>query len=87
MLKVLSNILCDSKVKVIGQKASICNCVPTTSALVCIFLISYYINHILPFSYLKNGNCVKGCGTGYLPFHVNYSDELVFQQCQECQGG
>lgn len=37
-------------------------------------------------SYLKNGNCVKGCGTGYLPFHVNYSDDLVFQQCQQCDG-
>ena len=36
MLKVLSNILCDldPKVKVIGQKAGICDCVPSTSALV-----------------------------------------------------
>ena len=36
MLKVLSNILCDldPKVKVIGQKASICDGVPSTSALV-----------------------------------------------------
>ena len=44
MLKVLSNILCDSKVKVIGQKAGICNCVPSTSALVCILL--YHITLI-----------------------------------------
>ena len=40
MLKVLSNILCDldPKVKVIeviGQKAGICDGVPSTSALVC----------------------------------------------------
>ena len=41
MLKVLSNILCDldPKVKVIGQKAGICDGVPSTSALVVIFLI------------------------------------------------
>ena len=44
MLKVLSNILCDldPKVKVIGQKAGICDGVPSTSALVkiifCLFL-------------------------------------------------
>ena len=36
MLKVLSNILCDldPKVNVIGQKAGICDGVPSTSALV-----------------------------------------------------
>ena len=36
MLNVLSNILCDldPKVKVIGQKAGICDGVPSTSALV-----------------------------------------------------
>ena len=36
MLKVLSNILCDldPKVKVIAQKAGICDGVPSTSALV-----------------------------------------------------
>ena len=36
MLKVLSYILCDldPKVKVIGQKAGICDGVPLTSALV-----------------------------------------------------
>ena len=36
MLKVLSNILCDldQKVKVIDQKAGICDGVPSTSALV-----------------------------------------------------
>ena len=36
MLKVLSSILCDLdlKVKVIGQKAGICDGVPSTSALV-----------------------------------------------------
>ena len=36
MLKVLSNILCDldPKAKVLGQKAGICDGVPSTSALV-----------------------------------------------------
>ena len=40
MLKVLSNILCDldPTVKVIGQKAGICDGVPSTSALVIIGL-------------------------------------------------
>ena len=40
MLKVLSSILCDldPKVKAIGQKAGICDGVPSTSALVC-FLV------------------------------------------------
>ena len=37
MLKVLKYILCDldPKVKVIGQKAGICDGVPSTFALVC----------------------------------------------------
>ena len=41
MLKVLSNILCDldPKVKVIGQKAGICDGVPSTSVLVVIVFV------------------------------------------------
>ena len=41
MLKVLSSILCDldPKVKVIGQKAGICDGLPSTSALVKIKVI------------------------------------------------
>ena len=41
MLKVLSYILCDldPKVKVIGEKAGICDGVPSTSALVVIVLM------------------------------------------------
>ena len=41
MLKVLSSILCDldPKVKVLGQKAGICDGVPSTSALVIIIII------------------------------------------------
>ena len=44
MLKVLSSILCDldPKVKVIGQKAGICDGVPSTSALVVIKVSSLY---------------------------------------------
>ena len=43
MLKVLSSILCDldPKVKVIGQKAGICDGVPSTSALVLFKLICH----------------------------------------------
>ena len=43
MLEVLSNILCDldPKVKVIGQKAGICDGVPSTSALVFIVFVSF----------------------------------------------
>ena len=42
MLKVLSNILCDlyPKVKVIGQKAGICDGVPSTSALVMLLILA-----------------------------------------------
>ena len=48
MLKVLSYILCDldPKVKVIGQKAGICNGIPSTSALVIIkFMHSYFVDN------------------------------------------
>ena len=43
MLKVLRNILCDldPKVKVIGQKAGICDGVPSTSALVLYNLMTF----------------------------------------------
>ena len=46
MLKVLSNILCDldPKVKVIGQKAGICDGVPSTSALVNFYKCSLSIH-------------------------------------------
>ena len=47
MLKVLSNILCDldPKVKAIGQKAGICDGVPSTSALVEIdFVLFFHAN-------------------------------------------
>ena len=53
MLKVLSNILCDldPKVKVIGQKAGICNGVPSTSALVAdLFLFCYERDFMLSLS-------------------------------------
>ena len=51
MLKILSNILCDldPKVKVIGQKAGICDGVPSTSALVYIALPSYAIHVMYKF--------------------------------------
>ena len=44
MLKVLSSILCDldPKVKVIGQKAGICDGVPSTSALVSVELRIFF---------------------------------------------
>ena len=44
MLKVLSYILCDldPKVKVIGQKAGICDGVPSTSALVLPFFLESF---------------------------------------------
>ena len=45
MLKVLSYIFCDldPKVKVIGQKAGICDGVPSTSALVGFILLWYAV--------------------------------------------
>ena len=49
MLKVLSNILCDldPTVKVIGQKAGICDGVPSTSALVYIIMEKQSQNPII----------------------------------------
>ena len=48
MLKVLSNVLCDldPKVKVIGQKAGICDGVPSTSALVKVVLVHYNVKYV-----------------------------------------
>ena len=45
MLKVLSTILCDldPKVKVIGQKANICDGIPSTSALVYVISVLYLL--------------------------------------------
>ena len=55
MLKVLSSILCDldPKVKVIGQKAGICDGVPSTSALVSHVFINIhdFSNLIISISY------------------------------------
>ena len=44
MLKVLSSILCDldPKVKAIGQKAGICDGVPSTSALVSVLFLLFF---------------------------------------------
>ena len=49
MLKVLSYILCDldPKVKVIGQKAGICDGVPSTSALVYDLKLSIITKNLL----------------------------------------
>ena len=46
MLKVLSSILCDldPKVKALGQKAGICDGVPSTSALVFFIFIHLVID-------------------------------------------
>ena len=56
MLKVLSSILCDldSKVKALGQKAGICDGVPSTSALVLCYVIDMILkstSHILQIYY------------------------------------
>ena len=53
MLKILSNILCDldPKVKVIGQKAGICDGEPSTSALVVIVVVTLiYVQWLCCFS-------------------------------------
>ena len=64
MLKILSNILCDldPKVKVIGQKAGICDGVPSTSALVFFSILHYIINKSDVFSYISasNESCLVG---------------------------
>ena len=50
MLKVLSSILCDldPKVKALGQKAGICDGVPSTSALVIFKTVLLYLLKIYP---------------------------------------
>ena len=53
MLKVLSSILCDldPKVKALGQKAGICDGVPSTSALVVVvFWPCFFLNINQPFN-------------------------------------
>ena len=61
MLKVLSNILCDldPKVKVIGQKAGICDGVPSTSALVIIIIIIMLVKYVYD---LNNDVWIIGLG-------------------------
>ena len=51
MLKVLSYILCDldPKVKVIGQKAGICDGVPSTSALVIKLILTKILTNRLTY--------------------------------------
>ena len=57
MLKVLSSILCDldPKVKVIGQKAGICDGVPSTSALV-LFDVILYVSLSTIFQLCRDGS-------------------------------
>ena len=62
MLKVLSSILCDldPKVKVIGQKAGICDGVPSTSALVIYYFQIYSFIWFLRLStHFENVQCSK----------------------------
>ena len=62
MLKVLSYILCDldPKVKVIGQKAGICDGVPSTSALV-FYCFCCHLLTVFKINFFKNSarNTVK----------------------------
>ena len=67
MLKVLSSILCDldPKVKALGQKAGICDGVPSTSALVRFydivnFLLKYFIKIHKNAKYTKNAYMKMG---------------------------
>ena len=53
MLKVLSYILCDLDPKVIGQKAGICDGVPSTSPLVSIKVILFELQKCT----IKRGCC------------------------------
>ena len=56
MLKVLSSILCDldPKVKVIGQKAGICDGLPSTSALVFVLVFGNFAGVSLWSEYCRN---------------------------------
>ena len=76
MLKVLSYILCDldPKVKVIGQKAGICDGVPSTSALVTnLLLFLHFLNVKAQISNTTPG-CFTHGNTPLFPFdgaHMN----------------
>ena len=73
MLKVLSSILCDldPKVKVIGQKAGICDGVPSTSALVLFYFhASLFVNALW-------SPAGKGL-TSWLSFVMSSCDVVVF---------
>ena len=76
MLKVLSNILCDldPKVKVIGQKAGICDGVPSTSALV--FM---YLDYIQNMGYVSPQIKLLG-RTLFLLCNIGYVDLTKFVQ-------
>ena len=71
MLKVLSNILCDldPKVKVIGQKAGICDGVPSTSALVYVFNFSLHFS-LVCYRILPNG-------LKYSHYYANRDEHVV----------
>ena len=61
MLKVLSSILCDldPKVKALGQKAGICDGVPSTSALV-LNLVCFYKSKLrFEIKYMYSETCLK----------------------------
>ena len=61
MLKVLSNVLCDldPKVKVIGQKAGICDGVPSTSALVSYFFTPrFFCDYTFSYCLKPSGMCL-----------------------------
>ena len=73
MLKVLSNILCDldPKVKVIGQKAGICDGVPSTSALV------------LPLGYLRQW-LLSSMAPAFIVAQnklISYSKDSYYKDC------
>ena len=78
MLKVLSNILCDldPKVKVIGQKAGICDGVPSTSALVYI-IIRVCIKNI--FCYISTKTYVVGTQKNGLNETVLFSIQNIYE--------
>ena len=81
MLKVLSNILCDLdlKVKVIGQKAGICDGVPSTSALVNINNVYFdkMVSQIYPSELQLNKANISDTEASFLDLHLSISYDIV----------
>ena len=81
MLKVLSSILCDldPKVKVIGQKAGICDGVPSTSALVFVLYLDLYLLGVIYRYVTSRGSFIRTNHLFVLINNINKAEVRTIQ--------